>query len=206
MEENPFQIQPKPPEMTDQVNKVAHYSKKPWVIILFSSLVVLGVIGYSVDRVMGVLLHSKPEVIVPSLEGKLILEALHMVSGLVLALHQEGTEFDEALTAGTIVRQHPPAGIHVRAGRAIRVVISKGGQVLFIPDLIGKPLAEAQSVLASNGLQMGAVQEFFSATMPEGGVIDQNPHSGEVGTRGALVDVQVSKGSPPAGPVLIPDF
>src|SRR5258706_6904889 len=107
---------------------------------------------------MGVLLHSKPEVIVPSLEGKVILEALHMVSDLDLSLHQEGTEFDEALPAGPIVRQHPPAAIHVRAGRAIRVVISKGGHVLFIPDLIGKPLAHAPSALASNGLQMGAVQ------------------------------------------------
>jgi serine/threonine-protein kinase len=96
--------------------------------------------------------------------------------------------------------------MHVRAGRAIRVIVSKGGQVVFVPDIFGKPLAEAQSILASNGMQMGAVSEMYSIEAAKGAVLSQTPSSGTVVTRGALIDVSVSKGLPPAGLPLLPDF
>jgi serine/threonine-protein kinase len=115
-------------------------------------------------------------------------------------------EFDETLPAGTIVRQQPPSGMQVRTGRAIRVVVSKGGQAVYVPDVNGKRLAEAQSILAVEGLQLGALAEVYSADFDNKVVISQDPSSGTVVTRGALVDVEVSKGAPPAGLPLLPDF
>jgi serine/threonine-protein kinase len=129
-----------------------------------------------------------------------------LVSSLNLALKEEGSEFDEGLPAGTILRQQPPAGMHVRTERTITVVVSKGGQSLFVPNVAGKKLAEAQSILAGEGLQMGAVNEVFSTSVEAESVVSQNPSSGTIVARGALVDVDVSKGLPPAGSPIVPDF
>lgn len=186
--------------------RVPAFLRKPWVIVAIALGITGLVVAFSINQIMLALLHSRPEVVVPKLEGKSLMEAVNIVSKVDLSIQQEGTDFDDSLPAGTIVRQVPPSGMQVRAGRAIRVVISKGGQVVFIPDIVGKPLAEAQSVLATDGLQMGAVSELYSSEAARNVVITQSPSSGTVATKGVLVDVEVSKGLPPSGLPLIPDF
>lgn len=197
-------LAPLPTETTTE--KFWRIAKKPWAVVAIAVLVFVLILGLSVNRIMLALLHSRPEVVVPKLEGKSLMDALRMVSELNLSLQQESIDFDESLPAGTIIRQHPPSGMQVRSGRAIRVIVSKGGQVVFIPDIVGRPIAEAQSMLAGDGIQMGAINEMYSTDIPKGTVMTQNPSSATVATRGAMVDVSVSKGMPPAGLPLLPDF
>lgn len=194
-----------PPEQ-NRGNRFLSLLKRPWFIILFGVAVVIITLGFSINRIMLALLHSRPAVVVPKLEGKGLMDVLKTVSSLDLSLQLEGTDFDESLPAGTVLRQHPPSGMQVRAGRAIRVIVSKGGEVVFVPAISGRAIAEAQSLLASDGLQMGAVNEMYSTDIQKGFVVSQSPSSGTVVTRGALVDVEVSKGMPPAGLPLLPDF
>jgi serine/threonine-protein kinase len=179
---------------------------KPWAIGLLAIFIVLCVGLFSINSIMRSILHSRPEVVVPNLQGKSLSSALNLVSSINLTLKEESSEFDDSLPAGTILRQQPPAGMQVREGRTINVVVSKGGQALFVPNVYDKKLAEAQSILAGDGLQMGAVNEVFSTSIDEGSVVAQNPSSGTIVARGALVDVDVSKGLPPAGAPLTPDF
>jgi len=202
--ENPFETPP--PPKRDPRRSAGYWLKKPWVIVLIGLVVMGAVLGLSINQLMQALLHSQPEVQVPNLEGKTLMDALGVASKLNLSIVQDGTEFDESLPAGTIVRQQPPSGMQVRQGRSIRVVVSKGGQVLFVPEVVGKPIEEAQSVLAGERLQMGAVSDIYSTGTARGIVLSQSPSSGTVVTRGAFIDIGVSKGAPPAGAPLIPDF
>ncbi len=182
------------------------FLSKPWVLIILF-IGVAGIVGvFSLNTMMKALLHSRPEVIVPNLEGKSLSHALNLVSSLNLALKEETSEFDESLPAGTILRQSPPAGMHVRSGRTINIVVSKGGQSQFVPNITGKKLIEAQSILAGEGLQMGAVNDVFSTSIEAEAVVSQDPSSGTIVTRGALIDVEVSKGMPPAGAPIAPDL
>lgn len=180
--------------------------KRPWFLVITAVFIVLAVLGFSINRIMTALLHSRPEIVVPKLEGKSLTDALAILSPMDLSLQQDGTDFDESLPAGTVIRQQPPSGMQVRAGRSIRVVISKGGQVVFVPAVMGKALAEAQSMLATDGIQMGSVSESYSNDLAKNVVISQSPSAGTVVTRGAFVDVEVSKGPPPVGLPLLPDF
>jgi len=193
-------------ERKERIKKLLRIMRQPWAIVAFAAVLMALVLGFSINRIMIALLHSRPEVVVPRLEGKNLMDALGIVSPFDLSLQQEGTDFDESLPAGTVLRQYPPPGMKVRAGRAIRVLISKGGQLVFVPAIDGKPIAEAQSVLATDGLQMGAVSESYSTDFAKGTVISQSPSSGTVSTRGALIDVEISKGLPPVGLPLVPDF
>lgn len=197
---------PPPPPLPPKRSKLSELLHKPWFLLLLGIFVVIGVVSVSINRIMIALLHSREEVTVPDLEGKSLVESLRITSELGLSLHQESTEFDDALPGGTVLRQHPEPGMQVRAGRSIQVVVSKGGQGLFVPSVVGRPIAEAQSLIQAERLQMGAVQSIYSTDVAEGLVISQNPSSGTVVTRGALIDVEVSKGLPPAGAPMLPDF
>lgn len=182
------------------------FVKKPWFILVVGAALAAIVIAFSVNQIMTTLLHSRPEVSVPKIEGKSIVDALQDVSAIDLSIQHESTDYDETLPAGTVIRQHPPSGMRVRAGRAIRVVISKGGQASFVPDVMGKRLAEAQSVLSAEGIQLGAVSEAYSADLTKGMVLAQHPSSGTVVTRGSMVDLEISKGTPPSGLPIAPDL
>ncbi len=186
--------------------KISVFLSKPWVIILITCSVMLSTLVLSMNQIMLTLLHSRPEVVVPDLEKKGLMDALRKASEFHLALEYDGVDFDEGLPAGTVVRQSPAAGMKVRTGRAIRVVISKGGQAIFVPLVTARPLAEAQSMLGMEGLQVGGVTDVFSEEFEEGYVVSQDPSSGTIVTRGALVDLGVSQGPPPAGMPVAEDF
>src|SRR5689334_2203923 len=88
--------------------------RRSWIILGATVILVVGVVAFSINRIMITVLHSRPEVVVPRLEGKSLLEALNIVSHMDLSIQQEATEFDESLPAGTIIRQQPPPGMNVR--------------------------------------------------------------------------------------------
>lgn len=188
------------------VRPMTIWLSKPWAIILLTVIVLGFVLLLSVNQIMNALLHSRPEVVIPNIEGKSLIDSLKIVSDLDLTLKQDATEFDESLPAGTIIRQAPPPDMKVRTGRAVRVVVSKGGEAVFVPLVLGKGLAEAQSALAVDGLQLGSVKEVFSTDVSAGEIVSQSVSSGTVVTRGALVDIQISKGPPLDGAPIVPDF
>ena len=73
----------------------------------------------------GVLIHNRKEVIVPDISGKSTSHALQALSELNLAVKIGGTEFNESVPIGTVLRQIPAAGSTVREGK-IEVLRSTG--------------------------------------------------------------------------------
>ena len=173
-----------------------------FLLVLFLAVVSIGSFQWTLNAV----LHTRKEVIVPDVTGKKLEQALDIVSPLGLSLAKEGVEFDENLPAGAILRQAPPAGLKVREGRVIRVTLSSGGQVSFVPELTGKTLSDAQNLLRAAGMAPGALTQAYSQNHPQGEVLEQSPAAGVVGGRGQMVDMKVSKGPPPEGTLLMGGF
>jgi beta-lactam-binding protein with PASTA domain len=151
-------------------------------------------------------LHSRQIVVVPDLNGKTLEQALDILSPLDLALAKEAVQVDENSPPGAILAQAPPPGLRVREGKIVRVTLSSGGQVVFVPDLIHVSLTEAQNRLRAAGLSLGAVSQVYSLQNETGQVVDQTPAVSVVVRPKAMVDLKVSKGAPPEGVVLMPDF
>jgi beta-lactam-binding protein with PASTA domain len=151
-------------------------------------------------------LHSRQIVVVPDLTGKTLEQALDILSPLKLALAKEAVQVDETLPPGAILRHSPPAGLRVREGKSVRVTLSSGGQVVFSPDVIAVTLTEAQNRLRAAGLALGAVSQLYSLQHESGKVMDQTPAASTVVRPNAMVDLVVSRGPPPEGVVLMPDF
>jgi serine/threonine-protein kinase len=156
--------------------------------------------------ILSALVHTRPEVTVPALVGKNLEKALDVLSPLNLSLAKETVQFDELLPNGFILKQSPLPGLKVREGRVIHVTLSSGGQVVFVPDMINKPLREAQNSLERVGLLPGAMTHVYSQRYEAGWVMGQTPAAGAATHREQMVDLKVSKGAPPKNQLLMPDF
>lgn len=161
---------------------------------------------WSFDWAIGAVIHSRQVVMVPDLSGKSVAEALELLSQPQLGLEKEGEQFDRRFPAGTVVRQAPPAGMMVREGRIVRVMVSQGGETLFVPNLIGQPLRNAQTALQNIGLGIGEIERRPSLRYEKEQVMATDPPAGQIIAKNGLVGIIVSEGPPGAEVLLAPDF
>ncbi|HVW80096.1 MAG TPA: Stk1 family PASTA domain-containing Ser/Thr kinase [Mycobacteriales bacterium] len=75
-----------------------------------------------------------------------------------------------------------------------RNVVTGNGGDLNTPVVVGQSLADAQSTLAAQGLQVGTVSEVYSSAEPKGAVLSQDPPAGILLRKGAPVNLVVSEG------------
>lgn len=179
------------------------WTRHLWIPLSALALLMIAGGGF---RVFNAFLHARPEVTVPDLKGKKLEEALDLLAPFHLALFKESVEYDENVPAGFVLRQSPPAGLKVREGKTVRVALSSGGQMMFVPELSNASMTEAQNRLRTAGLVPGGVMEVYSARYEAGLVMKQNPAPGSLLRRGQMVDMTVSRGEPPAGLLLMPDW
>ncbi len=95
--------------------------------------------------------------VVPDVEGDSLEVAQAAADGLGLTLAQTDPEFSEAVAAGRVISQQPPAGTELARGEAIVVTLSQGPDRRAVPDLVGLTPAEARAELESVGLALGSV-------------------------------------------------
>jgi len=100
-------------------------------------------------------------------------------------------EFDAA-AAGTVARTVPPAGGQVDKGGPVQVVVSKGPEMLPVPDVRGQAAVDAQADLERAGFT-ASVTEQFSEDVERGAVVSQTPAEATA-ARGSQVTLVVSKG------------
>lgn len=171
------------------------------------AFVLFGIFMYMMfDWIMTAALHSRKEVVVPDVKGKSIYDALQLVSSLDLGLKIEGEELNQDLPAGTVIRQTPYPGITVREGKLIRVTVCQGGEVIFVPKLIGQPVRSARIAIRSAGLNLGEESSKFSAVFEKEQVVSQDPGPEKIVERDTLVNLVVSAGLPPDNMKLMPNF
>lgn len=113
---------------------------------------------------------------VPSLVGVPSESAGDMVRNAGLRLVVSATEPSD-MAEGNVIRQTPLAGSTLPTGDAVDVVLSSGPAMIEIPDVGGRPVAEAQSALTGLGLEVtmdntaqGAAPGIVVSTSPEAGV------------------------------------
>ncbi len=190
----------------DFIGKTRKTSRIKWfaaaVIFVFFALLIF----VSIDWVLGALVHTRQEVQVPDISGKPVTTALDSLATVNLALKQAGVEFAEGVPPGSVLRQIPSAGSTVREGRVIRVWISQGDEMVFVPSVEGLDLRAAQLAIRQAGLQVEKVENAFSLTVDKGLIISQKPKADSMLTRGDKVVLTLSNGQPPASVILVPDF
>jgi serine/threonine-protein kinase len=156
--------------------------------------------------IMGAFVRNKKEIVVPSVVGKTLYKALDELSNVGCGLKKESEEFNQNVLAGVILRQDPPAGMSVKEGRVVKVSISRGGEMVYVPNLVGQTVRSADISLKNSALVIGEVSRKYSVVVNRGVVISQDAEPGSAIGKYSVINVVVSDGSPPEGMILMPSF
>lgn len=68
------------------------------------------------------------------------------------------------------------------------------GKNITVPNLIGKPLIDAQKILLTQNFALGETKEVFDTIFPQGYVAGQKPLAGSIVKTGRKINFMVSKG------------
>ena len=137
----------------------------------------------------------KSEVVtVPDLVGKTVVQARADLTKKDLSLVLKGTESSGRIEKGLITRQDPAAGSRIRTTTPVQVLTSSGSGVVTVPDLAGKPLDEALTLLQAAGLTRGRMTQVHTPRLPAGRLLAQKPRPGTLVERGFPVGLLLSQG------------
>jgi len=135
--------------------------------------------------------------VVPDLHGKPVGEAKQLLEKKGLSFYVLRSSFNDKVPKDTILSQDPDAGMSVKKGRPVQVVVSNGPEMSVVPDLRGLDIREATLQLENNKLRSGNIQYITHPVAKKNVVVDQNPPSGKNVGLNTLVDLTVSLGAPP---------
>ena len=140
-----------------------------------------------------VLLRSEV-VTVPDLIGKPIAQARPELQKKDLTLVQKGMESSDRFDKGLIVRQDPAAGSKIRTTTVVQIMVSSGSGTVNVPDLSGKALDDALTLLQAAGLTKGKLTQVHTPRLPAGRILAQRPAPETVVERNFPVGILLSQG------------
>jgi len=182
---------------------VERYLPRDWVFpIVFAAFV--GVLVWFGHSIQEFLLPGPNTVTVPSFIGMAQPDAVNEIVRMKLKSAIAGHAVSAQYPKGVVMNQEPQAGMHVRAGRQISLVISDGVQTILMPDVRYQSLRDAKLDLAHSRLQLAKTTYVRSDDIPPDHIIAQNPQPSLSVSEGAPVSLLVSKGGATA--IKVPNF
>lgn len=129
---------------------------------------------------------------VPNVTGRTLDDAFAALRAVGLVGNVRGVNVNAE--KDTVVAQTPEAGGQAAPGSTVVLSVATGQVV--VPDVIGRPEAEATRALTQAGLRVGRVSPVPDARVPVGAVVRSSPVADSVVARGSAVDLVVSAGAP----------
>jgi serine/threonine-protein kinase len=133
------------------------------------------------------------QVPVPDLTNMPESTAIEALRSAELEYDKTTDEFSAEIAKGLVIRTEPAMGTPVPKGTRVILFVSAGIESVKVPDVTGKPLAQAKSALEGLGFVV-ATTEAFSDTVAKGSVIQQSPDPNVLVETGATVTLEISKG------------
>ncbi|MFF1966439.1 Stk1 family PASTA domain-containing Ser/Thr kinase [Streptomyces sp. NPDC058232] len=139
---------------------------------------------------------------VPSLLGQTEKAARERLSDSGLELKGVDRAYSDDVDRGKVISSDPKSGARIRGNGSVKIVVSRGPEIVKVPDVRGTGPAEARRGLKKVGLVPGMVTKEFSEDIEQGKVIRTDPGAGAERHSDSAVALVVSKGSP----VDVPDL
>lgn len=136
---------------------------------------------------------------VPNLLGHSQREAQFMLERAGLELGNVSSDSSSEFPQNVVMSQSIQPGAKVPQGTFVSVVISMGvvgPNEVSTPDVVGRPLSEAQRILTGAGLSIGKITFQPSSKLVPNTVLEQYPRPQEVVPKGTNVNLFVSSISP----------
>ena len=164
--------------------------QSPQLVISFVALffVLPLVIGF----LYFVYFNSLPEVVVPDVTGVKLDLATAKLEAIGLRAREAGSIYETRYPEGYVASQRPEGGRRAKQGRVVNLIVSSGKRKIAVPNLLGRPLSQAETVLVAAGLQLGQIKAESNIDAPDGTILAQEPLPGEEVEMGRIIDLLVS--------------
>jgi len=130
---------------------------------------------------------------VPTVKGMTESEAFKALETAGFSPQALPSEFNKDVASGTVFKQTPEGGTQAVKGSVVSYVVSRGTELIQVPDVTGKSQSSATSTLQKAGFKV-SVRESTSDKVDKGSVMSQNPPSGVSVAKGSTVSITVASG------------
>jgi len=110
--------------------------------------------------------------------------------------------FSDTVPQDDVVRTDPSISTKVKKGSIVDIALSKGPELFDVPDVVGKSIDEARSLLSAAGFSVQIANQDYNNSVPKDAVIALTPDTTRA-RKGTAFAADVSKGPPP---VTVPDI
>lgn len=164
----------------------------PTWLLAIMALAVLSAVIVTISWVT--FLAKKPrEIKAPNLVGTNINVAREQVKALGLKIRMVGKEASDKIELDKILRTRPDAGIPIRIGGAIDVIVSSGSRTVKVPNLINMTADEAKIAIEALNLSLdGKPSRITSYDNPPGAIIKQSPEPDEIVNRFTKIRIWIA--------------
>jgi|GEM_PF-1648892 len=139
---------------------------------------------------------------IPDLTGLSLANAQTAIINAGFALGPVTQRYHDTVPAGLIITQTPPPGTVAVPGSVVSLVVSQGPQPVAVPGVAGQTQSDASRLIGAAGFSVGQITYGYSASVPAGTVISQDPAAGTLAIPGSAVNLLVSQGPQP---ISVPD-
>ncbi|MCL1891598.1 MAG: Stk1 family PASTA domain-containing Ser/Thr kinase [Coriobacteriia bacterium] len=164
------------------------------LIIIVAALIIINPFGAPPEPEDG-------EVLVPSVTRMTLEEATEKLEDAKLEVGEVEEEYSDTIEEGEVISQDPRAGEPVAEGSKVNLVVSKGADLIEMPELLNLSQAQAEARLKELGLDY-TIEQKSDPDVDEGKVCGQSVEAGEKIRPTLRVTVFVSSGP---GSVNAPD-
>jgi beta-lactam-binding protein with PASTA domain/tRNA A-37 threonylcarbamoyl transferase component Bud32 len=135
-----------------------------------------------------VISHGKAPREVPLVRGKSFDDAKKAIEALGFTVERVD-EFNDDVPESQVVGTRPPVGNKAPFGSKIVIVVSKGPEIVTVPDVTGRTPAQASAALEAAGLRVGSIFGPPNSNR----VLATSPSAGSKLKRGSAVDLYVGR-------------
>ena len=139
---------------------------------------------------------SGATILVPTFVGQTETDAIGLGETLHLNVVVVSRSISEQFPRGVVMQQQPAAGTHVREGRQVSLVVSRGVNIYTMPDLRFQSLRDAGVELSRLRLNLGSTTMVSNDDVPFNHVVSQNPAPLSSVREDTTVSLVLSKGPP----------
>ncbi|QXM05867.1 Stk1 family PASTA domain-containing Ser/Thr kinase [Crassaminicella indica] len=145
-----------------------------------------------------------PEKHIPKLVGISFEEAQRNLETLGFKVEKVGEKNSSEYKKGYVMGQEPAAGEIRKAGYTVKLTVSKGPELVEVPNFKNKNINEISYMLDNAGLKEGVVEYEYNS-LPVGVIISQSPKAHEKVSKDTGVNFVVSQG-PEIKLILMPNL
>lgn len=138
------------------------------------------------------------DVEVPNVVNEEVAAATETLEKAGLQVNVLSELYSTEVPEGHVISQNPKGGEKVKKNRVVTLEVSKGPEILEIPNVVGQSLRDAQVSLESLGFKIAEdISYVYDSDVGQGKVINQFPKAQTKEEQGAEVSLVVSRGPQP---------